>query len=105
LKPENILIAPNNHLKLIDFGDSKMHNYSDDDGQTKDSFVGSPYYVSPEMLDHNMSSHGVDIWSLGVLAYKMIVGKEPFMDDVENELYNKIIKDELDFSSVPNIEP
>lgn len=48
------------------------------DSKKKDSFVGTPLYVSPEMLTDCRSLPASDLWSLGVMIYKMHVGKVPF---------------------------
>jgi len=40
----------------------------------KGTFVGTPLYVSPEMLQENISSHGSDFWALGCIIYQMLIG-------------------------------
>ena len=84
LKPENILVTDNWHLKLIDFGDAiKFEDTKAEDLENaekmieeekvavrrKGTFVGTPLYVSPEMLSDNISSSAGDIWALGCIIF------------------------------------
>lgn len=65
LKPENMMIDPkNSSIKLIDFGLSSFYNES----QSLMTKVGTPYYVSPEVLLGNGYSKETDIWSVGVIG-------------------------------------
>lgn len=87
LKPENILYENKSEfsdLKIIDFGLSRM--VSSDELH---SVVGSPYYVSPEVL-HGTYDSKCDVWGVGVLMYVLLVGKPPFYSDNKPELFNKI---------------
>lgn len=72
IKPLNILIGKDNLLKLTDFGTAGIAS-QDNLNQTKG--VGTPYYVSPEMCDRFVRDYDAlksDIWSLGILLYKLI---------------------------------
>lgn len=71
IKPENVLIAEN-ILKIADFGWS---NVKDDNRNT---FCGTPDYLSPEMILGSGHSEKLDIWTLGVLMYEMLHGRPPF---------------------------
>lgn len=135
LKPENILLDSTCHLKVSDFGDSKvvdtediherlmresfvpelpkMQNYSVDpefeenfdfggnyepskNEENKmveprgESFVGTPLYVSPEMLNHNIASFCNDIWAFGCILYQCAWGAPPFNGFTEAQIYEKI---------------
>jgi calcium-dependent protein kinase len=59
--------------------------------------VGTPTYVSPEVLTGN---YGIecDIWSAGCILYILLCGYPPFYGDNEAEIYTKILKHEYDFS-------
>jgi calcium-dependent protein kinase len=89
IKPENILFSLSGDyqsLKLIDFGLSTPLS------TTKQKYrVGSPYYMSPEMLkgDYQYAS---DAWSIGVILYVMMTGKYPFNGKDQNEVFEKIRK-------------
>lgn len=70
LKPENILMDEKGHIRLADFGLSKLNFRASDYSY---SFCGSPEYLSPEILV-NEAKHNrmVDIYSLGCLFYEML---------------------------------
>ena len=42
------------------------------------TFVGTPYYVAPEMLESNASGPATDLWALGCIVYQMLTGEVPF---------------------------
>jgi len=86
IKPENILFSKNGNyetLKLIDFGLST--------GLKSESKyrVGSPYYMSPEIIDGNFSCKS-DIWSVGVILYVMLTGHFPFNGKNNKEVFDQI---------------
>jgi eukaryotic-like serine/threonine-protein kinase len=76
LKPSNVLVTPA-RLKILDFGIARM---LDADVQlTQPGFaVGSPLYMSPEQLQGLALDGRADLYSLGVLAYTLLAGMEPF---------------------------
>ncbi len=87
LKPRNIRINPEGHVKVIDFGIAKA--LSQTRKQTVNVFA-SKAYCSPERLDtQNMDSHS-DLWSVGVLLYQMIAGKLPFDEASVEQLERRI---------------
>ena len=72
LKPENILVDSNGHIKLTDFGLSKIGV------KTSNSFCGTPEYLAPEIIQGEGHTQLVDYWTFGCLIYEMLVGKPPF---------------------------
>ena len=80
LKPENVLIDNEGHLKLTDFGLSKMKQ--PENGLTN-TFCGTPEYLAPEIIKNVGHSFGVDWWSLGMLLYEMISGINPFKQAIQ----------------------
>ncbi|CDS13492.1 hypothetical protein LRAMOSA05668 [Lichtheimia ramosa] len=94
LKPENILIDYNGHIALCDFGLCKL-NMTDD--ERTNTFCGTPEYLAPELLLGQSYTKSVDWWTLGVLLYEMMTGLPPFYDQDTNEMYRKILQDELRF--------
>ena len=79
LKPENILVDERGHLRLTDFG---LCRASFKQGRDRAmSFVGSPEYMSPDILLGSGYDYSVDYYTLGVLLYEMLVGLPPHYNE------------------------
>jgi serine/threonine protein kinase/Flp pilus assembly protein TadD len=78
LKPSNILVTPDGHPKVIDFGIALVHASSERltfDGQ----IIGTPAYISPEQLRGGASTDTrADVYALGVILYELLAGRLPF---------------------------
>jgi serine/threonine protein kinase len=81
LKPENVLLDIDGHIKLADFGLSKHLSSLND---LTNSFCGSPEYMSPEMLIGQGHGFAVDYYSLGAILYEMLTGLPPFYSTDRN---------------------
>jgi len=76
LKLGNMFISDKMQIKLGDFGLATKLEF---DGEKKRTICGTPNYIAPEVLDGNIGhSYQVDTWSLGVVAYTLLIGKPPF---------------------------
>ena len=69
----------------------------DEEMEGKGSFVGTAFYVSPEMLNHSCAFPASDFWALGCIIYKMLYGKVPFEGAHENVTFTKIVSRDLEF--------
>lgn len=76
LKPENIICRPNNKVILIDFGFACRFPKSDQPVLTEN--VGTPIYMSPEILNKLPYNSKSDIWSIGAILYEMLHGSPPY---------------------------
>lgn len=95
IKPDNILFVDktaDSDLKIIDLGLANKLM----DRHKLVSAVGTPYYVSPDVLRGKYGAE-CDIWALGVLLFVMLGGNPPFLGETEKEVYSKIIHQELEF--------
>lgn len=90
IKPSNILLTHSDpeisDIKLCDFGISRKMSSE----LTVQAMVGTPEYVSPEVLNYDPLSEVVDVWSIGVLTYVLATGISPFAGDNDLETYNNI---------------
>uniref|UniRef100_A0A7S2LV12 Protein kinase domain-containing protein n=1 Tax=Leptocylindrus danicus TaxID=163516 RepID=A0A7S2LV12_9STRA len=96
LKPQNLLISDresDTNIKIADFGFAKRVH-------APFSLVtrcGTPSYVAPEILQGSPHDQRVDMWSIGVIVYILLVGYPPFMENDQRALFRKIKACDYDF--------
>uniref|UniRef100_A0A663F4Q7 non-specific serine/threonine protein kinase n=1 Tax=Aquila chrysaetos chrysaetos TaxID=223781 RepID=A0A663F4Q7_AQUCH len=107
LKPDNLLITSLGHVKLTDFGLSKMGLMSlttnlyeghmeKDAREFRDKQVcGTPEYIAPEVILRQGYGKPVDWWAMGIVLYEFLVGCVPFFGDTPEELFGQVISDEI----------
>ncbi len=99
LKPENIFLVPGDDAevaKVLDFGIAKHEQYSLAGKTTKTgSFMGTPYYMSPEQARGKQIDWRSDLWALGVIAFQCLTGRPPFESEALGELMGMILYDPI----------
>ncbi|MFZ0322490.1 MAG: protein kinase [Candidatus Sulfotelmatobacter sp.] len=83
IKPENIMLAPGNRVKILDFGVARRAWNSNPDDATKSMETmtasgGTPAYMAPEVLLQRPDDGRSDLFSLGLVFYEMLGGEQPF---------------------------
>ncbi|ETV99199.1 AGC protein kinase [Aphanomyces invadans] len=98
LKPENVLLDADGHVRITDFGLAKSRVSALDGART---FCGTPEYLAPEMLiaRKKKATYGfaVDWWSLGTLLFEMLTGWPPFFDKDVQRMCDNILHQPLTF--------
>ncbi len=89
LKPANILIFSDGTLKLGDLG---LGRYMSDETFKAFSKVGTPLYMSPEVIRNDGYDFKSDVWSLGCVIYELVTFKSPFRTDEKISLYDLFTK-------------
>lgn len=97
IKAGNILLNKRGHIKLADFGVSAINHSLK---QKKSTFTGSPYWISPEVIEKNETMNKrvydcrIDIWSLGITAIELAEIEPPFSNLEPDEVMDVIIKND-----------
>ncbi|KAL0624640.1 Striated muscle preferentially expressed protein kinase [Plecturocebus cupreus] len=101
IKPDNLLLAPDNALKIVDFGSAQPYN-----PQALGPLghrTGTLEFMAPEMVKGEPIGSATDIWGAGVLTYIMLSGRSPFYEPDPQEMEARIVGGRFDaFQLYPN---
>uniref|UniRef100_A0A7S2ZJM4 Protein kinase domain-containing protein n=1 Tax=Rhodosorus marinus TaxID=101924 RepID=A0A7S2ZJM4_9RHOD len=100
LKPDNVLLDAEGHVRLADFGLAKLlkKSTSSNKYQRTNSFCGTAQYTPPEMIQKRFYDQSIDSWCLGVFLYEIVEGSTPFYSREREVMYKRIEKDSVEFS-------
>lgn len=96
LNPENVLLDASCYLKLVDFGYAKKMDLENPAAKTW-TLCGTPEYLAPEIIQSKGHGKDVDWWALGILMHEMLAGYPPYYDENPFQIYQQILKGNLEF--------
>lgn len=106
LKPANVMIMPDGHVKILDFGLSHRRDASAGDATVIDTALsggvaGTPGYLAPERIRGETGDHRADIFAVGVIVHQMLTGKRPFERASTQETLAATLRD--DAAELPGV--
>ena len=102
LKPDNLMVSDEGRLKILDFGLAKLKREFVESGISElptqsatqeGRILGTVAYMSPEQAEGKKVDHRTDIFSIGIILYKMVTGERPFKGDTSASILSAILKD------------
>ena len=104
LKLGNVFLDKNMQVKIGDFGLAALLKYPE---ERKKTVCGTPNYIAPEILYDQGEGHSfeVDVWSVGVILYTLLVGRPPFQTSNVQKIYDRIRRNEYEIPPEANLSP
>ncbi|KAJ1865943.1 Cell cycle serine/threonine-protein kinase cdc5/MSD2 [Coemansia sp. RSA 989] len=108
IKHSNLLLDQYNRIKIADFG---LSTILDTENDRKLSFLGTPNFLAPELVERGGHGFGVDVWATGILLFIMLYGKPPFSLARSSggtnlqQLYSRIVSHAISFPNDPITTP
>lgn len=104
IKASNILVGDENNVKIIDFGISKRLIEEDLKLTKTDHLIGTLQYMAPELLSGGKPSPASDLYSVGILLYEMLTGKNPYSGLNKFTAMERIRNRPLSLPQIPKVE-
>jgi serine/threonine protein kinase/tetratricopeptide (TPR) repeat protein/TolB-like protein len=92
LKPGNIMLVPDDDVRILDFGLAKAGDQSVSDSGT---ILGTASYMAPEQIRGDAVDPRADLWALGVVLHQMLTGRKPFAGEREVAIAHAILHDDV----------
>jgi Tol biopolymer transport system component len=117
LKPANVKVAPDDTVKILDFGLAKAMEIESPAAEQANSptlshlatqagvLLGTAAYMAPEQAKGKPVDRRADIWAFGCVLYEMLTGKSAFRGETMTETLAAVIKNEPDWSLIPDATP
>jgi beta-lactam-binding protein with PASTA domain/tRNA A-37 threonylcarbamoyl transferase component Bud32 len=83
VKPENVILVNDGRIKIGDFGLARPVNNATDTGK---SLLGTVAYIAPELLTRSQADNRSDLYSVGIMLFEMLTGKQPFTGDTPMQI-------------------
>ena len=99
VKPENVMLVNDGRIKVGDFGLARPVTSATETGK---SLLGTVAYIAPELLTRGQADNRSDLYSVGVMLYEMLAGKQPFTGDSPMQIAMQHAKKQMPLASLTN---
>ena len=99
VKPENVILVNDGRIKIGDFGLARPVNNATDTGK---SLLGTVAYIAPELLTRSQADSRSDLYSVGIMLYEMLTGKQPFTGDTPMQVAVQHAQEPMPFAAESN---